>query len=238
MAAPSRRALLLALIVTFIASCGKPRDSTTASAPPVFSSLDGRQRMTIRSRTELELLHDGANLICTYDKTGGSMRVIAEINGTKQALYFTPIEHGFRSQDGIALLDAEGLASARQLESEREEQRRQLRAKEAQAEKKKQRDISLVTAAAMTDLPRMRKLLEEGADVNGRSPSGDPVLIWVCSGQVGAIGEFSEAAKLLINHGCDVNAQAPDGKTALWLVINTKERWAPLSFARRSFPCC
>ena len=95
-------------------------------------------------------------------------------------------------------------------------------AKAAEQQRKNARNVALATAAAMNDVPAMRKLLEQGAEVNARTSSGVTPLIWVCSASSGNIAEIVEAAKLLISKDCDANAQTDAGKTALYYAVKTK----------------
>lgn len=64
-------------------------------------------------------------------------------------------------------------------------------------------------AAQLGNLPRMRKLIEAGADVNERGPEGATPLFFTAS--CGSI----PAAKMLLEHGADVNSAVNEGGTAL-----------------------
>lgn len=64
-------------------------------------------------------------------------------------------------------------------------------------------------AAQLDNIPRMRMLIAQGADVNETGPEGATPLFFTAS--LGSV----QAAKLLLDNGADVNRAIPEGGTAL-----------------------
>ena len=74
----------------------------------------------------------------------------------------------------------------------------------------------LMMAALEADVPKVRQLLVDGADINERDNSGNTPLMWaVHSGDV-------KVVKLLIASGADIDAKAHTGATALINAISAK----------------
>jgi peptidoglycan/LPS O-acetylase OafA/YrhL len=69
--------------------------------------------------------------------------------------------------------------------------------------------LNLWGAARAGDLEALQRLINEGADVNGRDPLGVSPLEWA------AMHDHVEAIELLAEHGAEVNARNPDGSTPL-----------------------
>src|SRR5437773_440845 len=65
----------------------------------------------------------------------------------------------------------------------------------------------LMPAVRSGDRAAVRRLLAEGADVNGRNAAGATALMW-------AVGDL-ETARLLVDRGADVNAVSDDGRMPL-----------------------
>ena len=73
---------------------------------------------------------------------------------------------------------------------------------------------ALFQAVKNFDYDEVKKLIEEGADVNARDNRGFTVLIWASAWRQ------TEIVKLLIEAGADVNAKADmNGQTALIYVV-------------------
>lgn len=71
-------------------------------------------------------------------------------------------------------------------------------------------DNPLIDAAWRDNLKLVRKLLDEGADVNSKTDSGETALMMALS------PDRIQMAKLLLSRGIDVNAGTTRGKTALF----------------------
>lgn len=70
-------------------------------------------------------------------------------------------------------------------------------------------DERLINAVRRGDIPRVKRLLAAGADVNARDKYGRTALYWpVCFGRIGCM-------RLLIEAGADVNNRDSDGWTPL-----------------------
>jgi len=64
-----------------------------------------------------------------------------------------------------------------------------------------------MTAVLARDTRRVRALLDEGADPNGRNAAGATSLLWAA--------EDLDATRLLPEYGADVGARSDDGRTAI-----------------------
>src|SRR5207302_808744 len=54
---------------------------------------------------ELEINQNGTNLICKYSRQDDQLRVVANIMGTTQALYYRVIDSGLQDKDGLIFYD-------------------------------------------------------------------------------------------------------------------------------------
>lgn len=115
--------LTLLLAIISLTSCGKSSPFTGQT----YRSFDNREAIRFTSATELELQSQGANLICQYSFDGTTVRVTADVLGTKQAFYYTSTPDGLRGSDGTFLLSPEKYAAAQEqarVARERQEQQR------------------------------------------------------------------------------------------------------------------
>lgn len=74
----------------------------------IFRSADEQQSIKIISSDELELTRDrtGPHFVCKYSKESESLRVVATVLGTTQALYFKVTDQGLQSDDGTIFYDS------------------------------------------------------------------------------------------------------------------------------------
>src|SRR6266446_5434816 len=91
----------------------------------IFRSLNDAPRINIVSDDELELTpdRDGPNLVCKYSRDGDSLRVVAIVFGSPQAIYFKFVPEGLQRGDGVILYDAahfEAASKAAAVERERQ----------------------------------------------------------------------------------------------------------------------
>jgi len=78
-----------------------------------------------------------------------------------------------------------------------------------EAGKQAQLDLDFLDAAWKGNLPEVRKLLAEGANVNAQSTRGMPALMWATSTQ------HADICRFLLENGADVNAKDGNDWTAL-----------------------
>jgi TonB family protein len=73
----------------------------------IFRSGDDQESIKIISSNELELTNGrtGPHLVGKYSKENESLRVVATVLGTAQALYFKVTEQGIQSDDGTVFYD-------------------------------------------------------------------------------------------------------------------------------------
>jgi hypothetical protein len=69
----------------------------------VYRSVDGNTAIILTSPEELELTQNGTNLVCKYTMDGDTFRVVANILGTTQALYYRMTAQGLKANDGKVL---------------------------------------------------------------------------------------------------------------------------------------
>lgn len=81
----------------------------------------------------------------------------------------------------------------------------------------------LMMAALEADLPKARRFLDAGADVNARDDSGSTALMWAAHG-----GDVS-VVNLLIASGADIHAKAHTGATALINAIAARREAAAVA---------
>jgi TonB family protein len=92
-----------------IAVASTPRTSADSEhSGSVFRSLNDSSRIKIISEDELELTpnRDSPHFVCKYSRDGDSLRVIATVLGSPQAMYFKFVPEGLKGEDGTILYDA------------------------------------------------------------------------------------------------------------------------------------
>ena len=106
----------------------------------VFRSVTDAPRIKIVSDDELEFTpdRDGPNSVCKYSREGDSLRVVATVLGSTQAIYFKFIPEGLRSVDGTIMYDAAHFEAA---------------SKAAAAERERQRAAALAAIPSATPVP-------------------------------------------------------------------------------------
>ena len=118
-----QRALALVLIATALAL--RAGADTELRSGSVFRSANDAQRIKIASDDELEFTpgRDGPNLVCRYSRDGDSLRVVATVLGSPQAIYFKFVPEGLQREDGTIFYDAAHFeAAAKVAAAERERQ--------------------------------------------------------------------------------------------------------------------
>ena len=113
---------LFAIALVLLASCNKPtsKPSSLSALPSQtdsfhqlsYRSIDDQQAITLNSSDELELRTNGVNLICKYTKQDDQLRVVANVMGTTQALYYTITPDGLRDNEGKLLLSPDAYSTA------------------------------------------------------------------------------------------------------------------------------
>jgi TonB family protein len=102
--------------------------ATDLSKGKMFRSVDERSSVKIISADELELTQgvEGPHWVCKYSKDGDSLRVVATVLGSPQALYFKVTAEGLQDAGGIILYDSEhfdaAFRAAKLAEEERQKQ--------------------------------------------------------------------------------------------------------------------
>ena len=104
--------VLISILVICLTSCSKDHSTGNASesveAKPfngeIYRTIGNTRTITLTSPDELELSGNGVNLLCKYTKQTETLRVVANIAGTSQALYFRIIPEGLRANDGTLYL--------------------------------------------------------------------------------------------------------------------------------------
>src|SRR5215212_9238471 len=104
------------------ANVAPPQNSPTTDATPrqpgrfdraSYSSLDGKNSVTLVSPTELEYRTGGRTFACQYTRDeAGRIRAVVEANGTKTVEYFSEIPDGLVSEDGTRYYTAAALDRA------------------------------------------------------------------------------------------------------------------------------
>lgn len=175
---------LLCLCATFLSGCGKPGSAAGKNSTPVafegsiYRSLDGRIAISISSDDELELRDGGTNIICKYTIQGETVRAVAEMAGTTQALYFRKTAEGLVGQDNITLFNP---------------------ALFAQISRVVALNGRLIEAATKGDAAGEETSLNQGASLNARDSLGRNAL------QLAITSGVADAVQVLMKHGQDPN---------------------------------
>lgn len=170
----------------------------------VYRSLDDRLVITLVSPEELELQTNGTNLICKYTTQDDSLRVVANIMGTTQALYYRITDGGLQGNDGSVLYTPSRLEEVRQ-------------AADA-ARHKAQLEAALGAACRNADVTAVKTLLDQGVNINAVTSL---LLALSAKDPFGSIpynktgSQIVETVKFLLCKGADVNRSSENGYTPL-----------------------
>lgn len=175
----------------------------------VYRDIDDSLVITMVSLDELELQTGGANLICKYTTQDDSLRVVANIMGAAQALYYRITDEGLLGNDGSVLYIPSRLEEVR-------------RAADA-ARHKVQLNEALGEVCRVADVTAAKTLLDQGADINALLERGLTPLVLAVSGKdrydrrpYHKTGDqIVETVKFLIGKGADVNMSTENGYTPL-----------------------
>ncbi len=114
--------LLLALLF-MLAACNKQPATDAGSSPTapaqavpfkseVYQTLNLSETITLISADELEHHKGDFNLVCKYTKQGDTLRLVENVMGTTQAVYFKITPQGLRGNDGTVLYSPSGRTKA------------------------------------------------------------------------------------------------------------------------------
>jgi hypothetical protein len=106
-----QRTFVLLSIATALAL---PASAETNLLGALFRAVTEAPRIKVISDDELEFTpdRDGANLVCKYSRDGDSLRVVATVHGSTQAIYFKFVPEGLQSADGTILYDVAHIEAA------------------------------------------------------------------------------------------------------------------------------
>lgn len=115
---------LISVLAIHFAQCSEESSSGDVSKPAaatpfkgeIYLTIDDRKVITFMSSDELELTENGVNLICKYTKQTDAIRVVANVAGTVQALYFKITDWGLLANDKTIYLSPKFYASEREKE--------------------------------------------------------------------------------------------------------------------------
>lgn len=133
--------LVLILLMLFPGKAAEPLQGR------LFRAVDGQSSIKIISAEELELTNeaDGPHWVCKYSRDGESLRIVATLLGSPQALYFKIVAEGLQRPDGTLLYDEAHFAPALSA------------AKVAEEERKRKASAGIPTATATPTLPPLPK---------------------------------------------------------------------------------
>jgi len=122
------------LVLMLLQINGFPAD---LSAGRIFRSADEQSSIKIIGEDELELTRqlDGPHWVCKYSRDNDSLRVVATVQGSPEALYFKVTGEGLQGAGGVILYDSEHFEAA------------SLAAKKAAKERERQRLAAQATPA-------------------------------------------------------------------------------------------
>lgn len=175
-------------------SSSNPNSGSNPFPGAIYRAIDDSEIIKLVSNDELELRHQSENLICKYTKQGDTLRIVVNIFGTSQALYYKMTPEGLVDEHNHVLYEPAAYEKA---------------ARQAQLAR------DLIAASEAGDANRVGTLLESGAspsitDANGSTP------LWLAikSGNAKAVTN-------LLTHHADPNA-APraGGYSPLMWAIN------------------
>src|SRR5438874_3886086 len=134
-----------------------PASAETNLLGALFRALTDAPRIKVISDDELEFTpeRDGANLVCKYSRDGVSLRVVATVLGSTQAIYFKFVSEGLQSPDGTILYDVAHIEAA---------------SKAAAAERERRLDAAVARTATVTP--------------QAKTTRGDPAVIMLQSVRV------------------------------------------------------
>jgi TonB family protein len=114
-----------------------PASAETNLLGALFRAVTEAPRIKVISDDELEFTpdRDGANLVCKYSRDGDSLRVVATVLGSTQAIYFKFVPEGLQSPGGTILYDVAHIEAA---------------SKAAAAERERRLDATVAAAVAQT----------------------------------------------------------------------------------------
>jgi hypothetical protein len=214
----------------------------------VYRGVDDKQVITLVSADELELNEGGTNLICKYSKEGDKLRVVLNVMGTTQAVYYQITPQGLRGSDGTVLYEP---SQYQTVMNQINAQRRQAHLNSMLSEAAKRGDVrsinDVLTQGAQIDAGNNRgatalmvaieaghadavdAILEHHANPNLVGQEGTTPLMVAANtgGQQGFVNmgrnpEQDRIVRMLIEHGASLNAQEVHGYTALMLSLSRR----------------
>jgi hypothetical protein len=193
----------------------------------VYESIDGLNVITLVSPEELELTEQGHNIICKYTKQDGKLRVVANVMGTTEVVYYRMTNDGLQDKDSHMLYEPGRLLKVRQIIEINKALIAAVEAGDAnaaEAQLKKMANHKLLCkgktllryAFDNSDLAMIRVLLDAGIGPNAFDPNGQPAPIPCTTVRDGS----TEILKELIRKGANVNLRDDSGHTAFANCMN------------------
>lgn len=190
----------LLLPIALFVSCDKPQLDNAGSmngrpveAKPfkgeVYHAFDSQNAITLVSRDELELREGNTNLICKYTKQDDALRVVANVMGTTQAIYYRVTSEGLQDNQGHMFYNAVGLEGARLAA----QMARHNEAEQARKQEEENRRIAVLSETAKhstrtiatlpakdysTDDARKTVITDVDVLIPGKYTNNDPITLW------------------------------------------------------------
>lgn len=126
-------------IVTTQATDSPPRVEAAPFQGRTYRTFDGRKALTLISRDECEFRDDQTTLLCKYNQQDNTLRVVMNVLGTQQVVYFRNTTNGIQDNQGTEFLTPQA-HTARVTELREREERAQNAREEIQARLRAERD--------------------------------------------------------------------------------------------------
>ena len=189
--------LYTGILLLAISGCSK----TLVFQKQTYRAVDDKEVITLNSTDELELSAAGNNYVCKYSIDNGSLRVVLNVAGSMQAVYYDVVPQGLREKSGVILYEPKQYQTVMG----------QIIAQRRQAEV----DSALTNAVQINDATSTIHALEQGAQIELRDSNGLTPLMRA------AFGNSADVIKVLLEHKANANARTPHGETALIIAVDS-----------------
>lgn len=168
--------LLIVFVTTFTAPALVAQDKPLGATPfngGLYRTVNDNQVITLVSNDELELRTQAGNFLCKYTKQNDKLRVVAQILGTTQVIYYRITDEGLQNDEGIFLYNPVKYAIAKRaiMANLKQEQDAKRMTEEGRQEK------LIVSRKTLTDYFSPGSAFTIKQDVNGKSETSTGIVV-------------------------------------------------------------